>query len=75
MIDLDKMLPGGVSKDDEIAVIWETSEERTKVKVSLGGATIIVKTHPASAEILPWLISALPAVLETVFEAIDKEEA
>lgn len=75
MIDLDNALPPGLTASDEVAVTWKVSGEQTKVTVSLGGARITIKTHPASAEILPWLISALPAILMEAYEAIDKEEA
>lgn len=69
------LLPDGISPDDEISISWERSKKRMKVRVSLGGARIVVNTTHAGAEILPWLIQALPSALDAVGRAIEQEEA
>ena len=69
------MLPPSVSPDDEIDVQWERDELSTKVTIVLGEASIVVETSEDGASTVPWLVAALPSVLEAAWAAIEQEES
>lgn len=67
-------MPEGVTPDDEIAVSWEGTDEGTRVIASLGEASVTVDCSPDGAHIVPWLIAAMPSVLEAAWDAIDNQQ-
>lgn len=66
-------LPPDVEPDDEIAVTWRQNERRTKIKASLGGVSIVIRTDYGSEERVPWVIAALPNILEAAWAAIEND--
>lgn len=71
-------LPSHLDPGDEIEVSWERDDISTKVTASLGEASITVETTPEAANTVPWLISAMPSILEAAWSAIEgtpQEEA
>ena len=67
-------LPDGLDPDTEFAVEWERDEESTTVSVDLAGVTILVDVKHESANLAPWVIAALPQIMEAAWAAIEQEE-
>jgi hypothetical protein len=66
-------LPGGLEPSDEIEVTWERDEFSTKVTATLGEASIVVETSEDGSPIVPWMVAALPSILEAAWSAIESE--
>ncbi len=71
---MSAMLPEGISEDDEVKILWERGPKGVKVKASLGGVQIVVKTKYGSEQTLPWLAASLPTILETAWAEIASQE-
>lgn len=67
-------LPPEIDPDDEIEVTWESDELSTKVVATLGEASITVECSPDGAHTIPWLIAAMPSILEAAYAAQEAEE-
>lgn len=67
-------LPPEISPDDEVEVVWERDEFSTRVTATLGEATIVIETSEDGTAVLPWLVAALPNILESAWAAIDNDE-
>lgn len=72
-------LPPDVDPSDEIAVTWERDEEGVKISAVLGEASIDISASYEATQTMPWLVAALPNILEAAWASIeidlDKEEA
>lgn len=67
-------LPPGLEGDAETEVSWERGESGTLVTVTLGDVTIMIDTTHEAASTVPWLVAALPNVLEAAWAVIEQEE-
>lgn len=63
------IVPEGVDISLPIDVESSVTDGRTMVSVTMGGATIILETDPASAVNLPVLINGLPNILDRLYPA------
>lgn len=70
----ESILPDGISTQDEIEIHYERDEYATKVVATLGEASITVEASEDGASIIPWLLSAMPSVLNNVMDAINNED-
>lgn len=69
------MLPEGITPDDEIEVSWAADEDGISVvTASLGDAEIVIKTSERHAQIIPWLVAAVPGILEAAWQASQAAE-
>ena len=66
-------LPEGVSLEDSIEVEWERGENSTRIFAALGGVTIGIDCDHDSTETVPWLLAAMPSVLEAAWANIQEE--
>lgn len=67
-------LPPEIQPEDEIEVTWEYDDEGTKVVATLGEASVTVRTSEDGAALVPWLVAALPRVLEAAWAAIESNQ-
>lgn len=67
-------LPPDVEPDDEVEVNWERDEYSTKVVATLGEASITIECSEEGAETVPWLVAALPNILNQAWQAIEADE-
>lgn len=67
-------LPPEIQPGDEIAVTWERMEDGVKVSAVLGDASIDLSCAYDAVETLPWLVAALPNILEAAWAAIEADE-
>jgi hypothetical protein len=67
-------LPDGLDPDTEFGVEWERDDESTTITVELAGVTILVDVKHESAELAPWVIAALPQIMEAAWAAIEQED-
>lgn len=68
-------LPPAIDPSDEIEVTWERDELSTKVVATLGEASVSVECSHDGAQILPWLLSAMPNVLEAAWAALEEVDS
>lgn len=66
-------LPPEISPDDEVEVTWEADEYSTKVVATLGEVSISVECSEEGAELVPWLVAALPNILDAAWRTIERE--
>lgn len=66
-------LPEGIVPEGEIAITWVRDDLSTKVTATLGEATITVETTEDSAHVVPWLVGALPTILEAAWAQIEAQ--
>ena len=66
-------LPPSIEPDDEIAITWRRNERRTKIKASLGGASVVIRVDHGADQTVPWLVAALPNILEAAWAAIEND--
>lgn len=64
-------LPEGLSINDEIEVEWERDADSTRIFASLGGAMVGIECEHGSADTIPWLLAAMPSVLEAAWANIE----
>lgn len=67
-------LPPTVDPSDEIALTWKNTRKGVRVVATLGDASITVKTSHEAAETVPWLVAALPNILEVAWNAIEGDD-
>lgn len=67
-------LPPELDPGDEIEVTWDRDEFSTKVTATLGEASVTVEASEDGAQIVPWLITAMPNILEAAWAAIEADE-
>lgn len=67
-------LPPELDPGDEIEITWDRDEFSTKVTATLGEASVTVEASEDGAQIVPWLITALPSILEAAWAAIEADE-
>lgn len=67
-------LPPELDPGDEIEVTWARDEFSTKVTATLGEASVTVEASEDGSQIVPWLITAMPNILEAAWAAIEAEE-
>lgn len=68
-------LPPEISPEDEIEVTWEQDEFSTKVTAALGEASVTVECSEDGAQTVPWLIAAMPQILDATWQTIEAQEA
>lgn len=68
------VLPDGISTDDEIETSWDRDEYSTRITATLGEASITVEASEDGAHLVPWLLGAMPSILNAVTDAIDNED-
>lgn len=70
-------LPPEVQPGDEISITWDANADGTTVTVELGDAKIVTSTTREVGEgsTLPWLVAALPNILEKAYDAISEAAA
>lgn len=68
-------LPPDIEPTDEVQVKWTRDDIGTKVEISLGEVSVNLQTSHESAETLPWVVAALPSILEAAWAAIEAEES
>lgn len=66
-------LPEGIDPEAEIALTWERNDDIVKVTASLDDATIVVDSQ-AGSDASHVLVHALPAIMNTAYEAINSQE-
>jgi len=66
-------LPPDIDPDDEISLTWERDDEGVRIVASLGETSITVESSYDGAAVTPWLVAALPNVLEHAWAAIEAE--
>ena len=67
-------LPEGLTPETGFEVDWERDDESTTVTVELAGVTILVDVKHESVELAPWVIAALPQIMEAAWAAIEQED-
>lgn len=67
-------LPPEIDPGDEIEVTWDRDEFSTKVTATLGEVSVTVEASEDGAQTVPWLIAALPNILEAAWAAIEADE-
>lgn len=67
-------LPPSITPDDEIGVTWERDDDGVRVVAVLGDASVTVECAYGDQEIVPWLVAALPSILEAAWDAIEQAE-
>ena len=69
-------IPETIDPEDEIAILWERTPERSQVIAELGDAKIIVEsTSDLGADAAVVLVQALPTIMQTAYDAMTQEEA
>ena len=67
-------LPAGVTPEDELEVEWARNERSTQVFATLGGVTIGLDIDHDAVETVPWLLAAMPSVLEAAWVHIEEAQ-
>lgn len=67
-------LPPELDPGDEIEISWDRDVLSTRVVATLGEASITVECSEDGAVIVPWLVTAMPNILEAAWAAIEAEE-
>lgn len=67
-------LPPEISPNDEVEVSWVRDEFSTRVIATLGEASVTVETSEDGAPLIPWLVAAMPSVLEAAWAAIENDD-
>lgn len=64
-------LPGAPRDDEDIEITWERKGDSTKVSATLRKTKVTVKTKSNDADTVPWLLAAMPQVLEAAWASIE----
>ena len=64
------VLPPNIEPDDEIALTWERDEDGIRITAVLGEASIAIDASYDGVELVPWLVAALPSILEAAWEGL-----
>ena len=67
-------LPPEIDPGDEIEITWGRDQFSTKVTATLGEASVTVEASEDGAQTVPWLIAAMPNILEAAWAAIEADE-
>jgi hypothetical protein len=68
-------LPPEVGEDEEIAVTWEPDDLSIRINVVMGEVAITVDSSYDAVPKVPFLVGALPQILEAAWAAIENEQS
>lgn len=64
-------LPEGLVPEEEVAVRWRHGRKRITVDIEMGDVQVRLRPKYDSIDQLPFVLAALPQVLEQTFAAVD----